>query len=124
MGWSVLGRRGNARRWAAVLGGVYVAVALVEAVAGERLAPVLEFTARANALHWVLAGALLVAFLGTEATAAAVCRVAGALLAAVTIAGLAGAGLLGFPDAAVPVSYVLGHALMAAAALYAGFVAG
>ena len=115
------------RSVALVLGVALASVTAAELLVGEWSpggVTVLDRTTKGNLLHWVLALALLGSFFVGGSASRTACRIAGLLLAALTIWGLLSAvslgGVLGYPGE-VPVSYQVIHVVTALAALTSGF---
>ncbi|HXF37299.1 MAG TPA: DUF4383 domain-containing protein [Actinomycetota bacterium] len=124
MGDGAYGRYGIARVYALIFGITYLAVAAVELITRDALAPVLEFTALQNAVHWAVGAVVLLSFFGGETAARLVARIVGVVFVALTLWGVVApdslGAFLGYAGG-IPVSYNIVHALTAAVALYAGF---
>lgn len=133
---ATLSRSGFAGLYALMFGATYLAVALLEVVLGDDGltigdAPsineiILLLEQPHNAIHW-LTGAVLVGA-ALAGMAKVVVRAVGVVFAIVTVVGLVlpstTMDLLGYGEGlSVPIAYTLIHALTAATALYAGFVA-
>lgn len=120
------GRFGIARTYALFFGIAYLGVAFTEVLTRDALAPVLEFTAAQNAIHWAVGAVVLGSFFAGETAARLVARIVGGVFVLVTAIGVIApvtlGELLGYPGS-IPVSYNVVHALTAVVALSAGFAA-
>jgi hypothetical protein len=138
MSRGAVAKGGVAGLYALVFGVAYIAVALIEVIKGDEPLKIgdgsnineiilLKSTPH-NLIHWVTGAVLLLAFFA--GVAKPVARVIGVVFLLVTILGLIAPSftmhdLLDYPGAglSVPIAYTLVHALTAAGALYAGFLA-
>jgi hypothetical protein len=126
------GRLGIARVYALVFGIAYVAVALIEDIAGSGKGvmlgsrTLLRLAATQNVIHWVVGVAVLGSFFAGERAARMVARVVGIVFVVVTVVGFAArtwtGKTLGY-HGPLPMSYNVIHAVTAILALFAGFAA-
>ncbi|HLB62395.1 MAG TPA: DUF4383 domain-containing protein [Actinomycetota bacterium] len=119
------GKYGVARFYALLFGIAYLAVALIEVIAGkDGLDPIFEFTPIQNAVHWAIGVIVLASFFGSEATAKTVARFIGVIFLVLSAWGLGSPGsfgdVLGY-EGDIPDFYNVVHLFSAVVALYAGF---
>jgi hypothetical protein len=126
------GKLGIARVYAVVFGIAYIAVALIEDIAGGGKGitagshTLIKLTATQNVIHWVVGLGVLGSFFRGEAVAKMVARIVGIVFVVVSLLGIVArvftGKLLGF-HGPLPWSYNLIHVLTAILALFAGFAA-
>lgn len=126
------GKLGIARVYALVFGIAYIAVALIEDIAGGGVGVkvgnhiLLTLTATQNAIHWVVGIAVLASFFAGELVARMVARVVGIVFVVVSLSGILARTFtgkaLGF-HGPLPWSYNIIHVVTAILALFAGFAA-
>jgi hypothetical protein len=126
------GKLGIARMYALVFGIAYVAVALIEDIAGGGTGisvsghTLLKLTATQNVIHWAVGIVVLGSFFVGELAAKMVARAVGIVFVVVSLLGLVArhftGKLLGF-HGSLPWSYNVIHIATAILALFAGFAA-
>ena len=126
------GKLGIARVYALVFGIAYIAVALIEDIAGGGRGitlnghAVLRLSTAQNVIHWAVGVVVLGSFFAGERAAKMVARVIGVVFVVVSILGIVArtstGKALGF-HGPLPWSYNLIHIATAILALFAGFAA-